>query len=102
MVNTDTTVNYSIREDVFDNFTVDSIIWTINGTRYNCNLVDCDTIVQTFKEVGQYEFVVTVYYDGSCQVDARLTVKTQSIIITEVPNILTPEKQETIYFCKNQ
>ena len=92
LVNTDTTVNYSIREDVFDNFTVDSIIWTINGTRYNCNLVDCDTIVQTFKEVGQYEFVVTVYYDGSCQVDARLTVKTQSIIITEVPNILTPEK----------
>jgi hypothetical protein len=100
VVNVDSLVTYSIPDD-FAGFKVDSVIWTINGTRYNCNIVDCYTIAQTFEEVGQYEFVVTVYYEGSCQVDARLTIKTQSIIITDVPNILAPDKDgQNLLFVK--
>ncbi|MFZ1705803.1 MAG: SdrD B-like domain-containing protein [Saprospiraceae bacterium] len=102
LFNTGDTINYTIPDTEFSGFNVDSVIWTINGVRVNCSLTDCYKLVQYPQNVGQFEYVVTVYYNGSCQVDARLKVTAQSIIITEVPNIIIPKRNgNNLFFVKS-
>lgn len=102
LVNTGDTVSYTIPSTEFSGFGIDSIVWTLDGQRIVCNqLNNCFNITQIPQNVGELEYVVTVYYDNGCQVDARLKVKTQSVIITEVPNIIKPESGNNLFFVKS-
>lgn len=98
IVNTGDTVTY-VLPDVFSGFAIDSVVWTINGVPVVCTGNNCLSLTQIPVNVGQIEYTATVYYNDGCSVTARLNTTTQTIIITEVPNIIRPESgNEKLFF----
>ena len=83
--------DYSINSGIFGGVTIDSIIWSANGTVI-CNDVGCFSIgTQTPTETTVYD--VTVHFNGTCSVSAAITVvvnEPEPISIVEIPNIISP------------
>jgi len=90
-VTTNTNATYSINANAFGSFAIDSIVWTVNGVRMPCpGLINCFSQETTNNNPGQFEYEVVVFYDGSCTVRAKITANVRTILITTVPNIITP------------
>jgi len=82
---------YSIQSNLFSGTTVDSVIWSANGTVI-CNDAGCFSIgSQSPTETTEYE--VTVHYNGGCSVTTTITVEVTEpleIPIFLIPNIMSP------------
>ena len=82
---------YSIQANLFTGTTVDSVIWSANGTVI-CNDAGCFSIGnQMPTETTIYE--VTVHYNGGCSVTATTTVEVTEppvIPVFIIPNIMSP------------
>jgi gliding motility-associated-like protein len=82
---------YAIQSNLFNGTTVDSIIWTANGTVV-CNDATCFSLGnQSPTETTVYD--VTVFFNSGCAVSATLTVEVIELeppSIVEFPNIISP------------
>ena len=68
------------------NFTIDSIVWSINGTVV-CNSPNCVSITQSHP-LGQNAITVTVYYNSGCIVIDTYAFLVTELYETEFPNII--------------
>lgn len=76
--------------------TIDSIIWVSSGGSIICSGTNCTTVTVAPEEDQTY--CVTVYFNNGCTVDECIDVKVKKVSVITIPNVFSPDGNNSSFF----